>query len=114
MGSLRASSDRNHGADGVAQITKVTSDGKVLTIESSLDYNTTRDALFSSDKNEKIKKGSYFFKIDKNTKFQYIVMDLRTTTFKEFMKDLEILKDGGIGLSLEVKNGTLVSVATSP
>lgn len=94
---------------GLANISNIKIDGETLTTEGTIDYLVDPN---SYDNAEEYSQGVYNFKINSDTTFQAVsgMAEPEYFTADEFVEYYKGVKDSGLGLKVEVKNGVVTTV----
>ena len=94
-------------------VSNLTIEGDVLTVDGTIDYLVD---LENTEDDEKYDKGSFHFNLSPDVKLQSAGGDQEPTVYtkEEFLKFYEDVKDSGLALFIDVKDGlvTLVSISS--
>lgn len=95
---------------GLTSLANLKVDGETLTLEGTIDYLKNPD---SYDNSEEYDKASYNFKLTSDTKFQAVggMADPEIFTKEEFVDYYQGVKDSGLALKIEVKDGVVTTVS---
>ena len=95
---------------GLTSLANLKVDGETLTLEGTIDYLKNPD---SYDNSEEYNKASYNFKLTSDTKFQAVggMADPEIFTKEEFVDYYQGVKDSGLALKIEVKDGVVTTVS---
>ena len=98
---------------GLSSLSNLNIENNFLILEGSIDYLQNPD---SYDNSEDYDKATYNFKINSDTKFQAVggLAEPKIFSPEEFVKYYNEVKDSGLALKIEVKDGvaTTVSIAS--
>lgn len=98
---------------GLSSLSNLNIENNSLILEGSIDYLQNPD---SYDNSEDYDKATYNFKINSDTKFQAVggLAESKIFSPEEFVKYYNEVKDSGLALKIEVKDGvaTTVSIAS--
>lgn len=97
--------------NGNVSVTSVSIDGELLIVEGS--FKLADD--FMSESKETLEKGTYGFKTDQNTKYMRTggTAEAEEMTPEDFISYAKDLKESGLGLVIEVKDGLVKSARIS-
>lgn len=95
---------------GLTSLANLKVDGETLTLEGTIDYLKDPN---SYDNSEEYDKASYNFKLTSDTKFQAVggMADPEIFTKEEFVDYYQGVKDSGLALKIEVKDGVVTTVS---
>ncbi len=95
---------------GLTSLANLRVDGETLILEGTIDYLKNPD---SYDNSEEYDKSGYNFKLTNDTKYQAVggMADPEIFTKDEFVNYYNEVKDSGLALKIEVKDGVVTTVS---